>query len=72
MNSSLHVSSHWYASQQQVMEQIQTETQNGNFMKEYVSLMIDPAFAHHLHCGCRKDSYKQPAVHPIMPLPQRS
>jgi hypothetical protein len=49
MNSSLHVSSHWYASQQQVMEQIQTETQNGNFMKEYVSLMIDPAFAHHLH-----------------------
>jgi hypothetical protein len=36
MNSSLHVSSHLYASQLQVMEQAETEAQSGKFIKEYV------------------------------------
>jgi hypothetical protein len=33
---------------------------------------MNPAFVNHLHSGCRKDSDKQSAVHPIVQLPQRS
>jgi hypothetical protein len=42
------------------------------FIKEYVLLIIDQAFVNHLHSGCRKDSNKQPDVHPIMQQPQIS
>jgi hypothetical protein len=41
-----------------------------NFIKEF--FFIDPAFVNHLHSCCRKDSNKQPAVHPIVQQPQRS
>jgi hypothetical protein len=37
-------------------------------MENFIGL----AFVNHLHKGCRKDSYKQSAVHPIVLLPQRS
>jgi hypothetical protein len=39
------------------------------FIKEY---FIDLAFVTHLLCCWRKDSNKQPAVHPIVQQPQRS
>jgi hypothetical protein len=35
-------------------------------------MFIDQVFVDHLLCCCRKDSIKQPAVHPIMQQLQRS
>jgi hypothetical protein len=50
--------------------QAQTETQNG--INQQRICFIDQVCVNHLHSGCRKDSNKQPAVHPILQQPQRS
>jgi hypothetical protein len=49
-----------------------TETKSGKFMKEYVSLVLLLSTIFTAALGTRKDSSKQPAVHPIMQQPQTS